>query len=69
MKHFLAGNANLDKQPVINHYKAVTYMCTYFSKSEDETSEAMEQAAKHACNMFKNNFQQMNSIARAYATK
>ena len=65
----LAWNANLDIQPVINHYKAVTYMCAYFSKSEDETSEAMKQAAKDACNMNKNNFEQMKSIARAYTTK
>ena len=49
----LAWNANLDIQPVINHYKAVTYMCAYFSKSENETSEAMKQAAKDACNMNK----------------
>ena len=34
----LAWEANLDIQPVINHYKAVTYMSSYFSKSEDETS-------------------------------
>ena len=41
-------------------------MCAYFSKSEDETSEAMKQAAKDACNMNKNNnFEQMKSIARA----
>ena len=53
----------------MEHYNAVTYMCAYFSKSEDETSEAMKQAAKDACNMNKNNFEEMKSIARAYATK
>ena len=37
-------------------------MCAYFSKSEYETSEAMKQAAKDACNMNKNNFVQMKSI-------
>ena len=37
-----AWKANTDIQPVVNHYKAVTYMCAYFSKSEDETSEAMK---------------------------
>ena len=40
--------ANIDIQPVVNHYKAVTYMCAYFSKAEDETSEAMKQVAKEA---------------------
>ena len=48
----MAWKANIDIQPVFNHYKAVTYMCAYFSKFEDETSEAMKQAAKEA---FKSN--------------
>lgn len=39
---------NIDIQPFFNHYKAVTYMCAYFSKAENETSEAMKQAAKEA---------------------
>ena len=39
----MAWQANIDIQPVFDHYKAVTlYMCEYFSKSEDETSEAMK---------------------------
>ena len=65
----IAWKANIDIQPVFNHYKAVTYMCAYFSKSEDETSEAMKQAAKEAFNSNKNNIEQMRSIARAYANK
>ena len=64
-----AWKANIDVQPVFNHYKAVTYMCAYFSKSEDETSEAMKQAAKEAINSNKTNVEQMKSVARAYATK
>ena len=63
----LAWNANLDIQPAINHYKVVTYMCAYFYKSEEETSEAMKQVAKDACHM--NNFDQMKSIVREYTTK
>ena len=43
-----AWEANIDIQPVFNHYKAVTYMCAYFSKCEDEASVAMKQAAKEA---------------------
>ena len=41
-----AWQANMDIQPVFNEYKAVTYMCSYFSKSEDQCSAAMKQAAK-----------------------
>ena len=29
----LAWQANIDIQPVINHYKAVAYICAYISKS------------------------------------
>ena len=65
----MAWKANIDIQPVFNHYKSVTYMCAYFSKSEDETSEAMKQAAKEALSSNKTNIQQMKSIARAYNTK
>ena len=37
-----AWEANLDIQPVLDYYKAVSYMCAYLSKSEDESSEAYE---------------------------
>ena len=37
-----AWKTNIDIQPVFNHDKPVTYMCAYFSKAEDETSEAMK---------------------------
>ena len=43
-----AWKINTDTQPVVNHYQAVTYMCIYFSKSEDETTEVMKEAAKEA---------------------
>ena len=61
--------ANLDIQPVYNYYKAITYMCAYLSKTEDECSHAMNQAAQEA---FLNNtdaYTKMKSIARAYTTK
>ena len=64
-----AWKANIDIQPVFNHYKAVTYMCAYFSKAEDETSEAMKQAAKEALSGNKSPYDKMKAIARAYATK
>ena len=37
-----AWQANIDTQPVFNHYKEVIYMCASFSKAKDETSEAMK---------------------------
>ena len=45
-----AGQANIDIHPGINHYMAVTYMCDYFSKAEDETLESMKQALKDKIN-------------------
>ena len=38
-------------------------MCAYFSKSEDETSEAMKQATKEAVTTSKSKFEQMKAIA------
>ena len=39
----IAWEANMNIQPVFNHYKAVEYMCAYLSKSEGECSVAMKQ--------------------------
>ena len=48
MEGLQAWKTNTDIQPVFNHHKAVTYMCAYFSKSDDETSETMsKQQGKH----------------------
>ncbi|XP_057292445.1 uncharacterized protein LOC130621150 [Hydractinia symbiolongicarpus] len=47
----LAWKANLDLQPVFNYYKAVSYMCSYFSKSENESSLAMKKAAEESENL------------------
>ena len=44
-------------------------MCACFSKSEDETSEAMKQPENEAVTTSKSKFEQMKAIARAYATK
>ena len=41
-----AWQGNMDIQPVFSEYKAVTYMCQYFSKTEDQFSKAMEEAAR-----------------------
>lgn len=50
--YFLAGvkgfRANVDLQPVFNHHKCVTYVCSYFTKDETECSQAIVSAAKEA---------------------
>ena len=52
--YFIAGikgfSANVDLQPVFNHYKCLTYVCSYFSKDETECSQAIANAAKEARN-------------------
>lgn len=35
-------------QPVFNHYKCITYVCSYFTKDETECSQAIVNAAKEA---------------------
>ena len=30
-----------DLQPVFNHYKCITYVCSYFTKDETECSQAI----------------------------
>ena len=50
--YFVAGikgfAANVDLQPVFNHYKCTTYVCSYFTKDETECSQAITNAAKEA---------------------
>ena len=56
----------MDVQPDFNEYKALTYMCQHFSKTEDQFSQTMEQAAKET---FENNMHHhhtMKTIAKAY---
>ena len=64
-----AWKANIDIQPVFNQYRAVTYMCAYFSKAENETSEAMKQAAKEAVMSGKTELEKMRAVAKAYSKK
>ena len=45
---FRAWQVNTNIQPVFNDYKPVTCMCQYFSKTEDQCSQAMKQPAKEA---------------------
>ena len=61
--------ANMDIQPVCNHYKAVSYMCADLSKSENECSVAMKQTVRDAFEKDLNNYEQMKSVANAYINK
>ena len=55
-----AWEANLDIQPVFNYFKAVSYMCSYFSKCETESSIAMKKASEDAENLgFKDRMQKL----------
>ena len=56
-----AWKANIDIQPVFNNYKTVTYMCACFSKPEDQTSEAIKQAAKEALSGNKWHYEKMKA--------
>ena len=50
--YFIAGlkgfGANVDLQPVFDHYKCITYVCSYFTKDETQCSQAIMNAAKEA---------------------
>ena len=50
--YFIAGikgfAANVDLQPVFNHYKCITYACSYFTKDKTECSQVIINAAKEA---------------------
>ena len=43
-----ARQANMDFQPVFNHHKCVTYLCSYMSKGETQCSQAIRTASLEA---------------------
>ena len=57
----------MDLQPVFNYYKALSYMSTYFSKSESETSQALLQACSEIKSMKLNIREAMNKLASSYS--
>ena len=59
----LFGKPTLIIQPVFNHYKAISYMCAYLSKSEDESSHAIQGAFKDAFSKNFDNYNKMKSTA------
>ena len=65
----LAWEANIEIQPVFNYYKAVTYICSYLSKEEDECSQAMKQAFKETLEKRAGYYEPMKTIAHAYSSK
>ena len=65
----LEWEANLDIQPLFDHYKVVPYICAYLSKSGDECTQAMSQAVKDAFEKDLDNYEQMKSVAYAYTNK
>ena len=62
-----ACQANMDLQIAHNYYKAVSYMCAYFSKPETESSEAMKMAANEARNTKLGRRESMYKIVSAFA--
>ncbi|KAL9977715.1 hypothetical protein ACROYT_G015152 [Oculina patagonica] len=68
--YFEAGirgfRANVDLQPVFNHYKCITYVCSYFSKDETECSQAIKCAAKEAKTNNDNVKDTLNKVATAF---
>ena len=65
----IAWEVNLDIQSVFNHYKAVAYLCTYLSKSEDECPYAMKQAAEDSFEKKLDNYSQMKLTAHSYTNR
>ena len=65
----MAWKANMEIQPVFNHYKALAYMCALLSKLESECSVAMKQAVQDAFKKELHNYEQMESVANAYTNK
>ena len=56
----------MDIQPSFNGYRAVAHMCQYFSKTEDQFSQAMKQAAKKAFEDNMYHLGMMKTIAKVY---
>ena len=58
----------MDIQPVFHEYKAVAYMCSYISKSEDKYSFAMKQAALESFDTKLYQFNTIKNILKAYTS-
>ena len=71
--YFVAGikrfAANVDLQPVFNHYKCKTYVCSYFTKDETECSQAIANTAKEAKSSNTNVRDGLKKIGAAFLSK
>ena len=65
----LAWDANMDIQPVFDYYRAVTYMCSYLLKKDDEYSQAMKQAFKESLERSETSYEQIKLVVHAYVSK
>ena len=65
----MTWEANMDIQPVFNHYEAAAYMCAYLTKSGIECSVAIKQAVQDAFEKELDNHEQIKSVANAYINK
>ena len=61
---FEAWQDNIDVHPVFNKCKAAIFICSYFSKTEDQCP--MTEAAKEAFKQNLEQFETMKSIVKAY---
>ena len=53
-------------QPVFNEYKTVEYICQYFSKTEDQSSQVIKKEDKEAFENRMHHHDSMKTIAKAY---
>ena len=61
-----AWRVNMDIQPVFNEYKRMTYMWQCFSKTEDQSLQALKQAAKKTFENKMHHHETMKLIATGY---
>ena len=59
----------MDVQPVFSEYKAVPYIFSYLSKSENECSLDMRQATKETFENYLSTYKTMRGIFRACVNK
>ena len=63
-----AWNANMDIQSALNERKAISYMCACLSKSEETCFQAMKHALRESIEKKQGNYEQMYTVAHAYAS-
>ena len=62
----LAWEANINILQVFDYYKAVTYLCSYLWKQDDECSQAIKKAFKEPLERDTESYEQMKSVTHAY---